>query len=288
MKKVKFFKMLAAISSLVVVAACGSSNNSSENITGSSSTAANTNAITIDNAGTIPVLSNGTTNSIIYVHNNSNVAISGISYSASLDSKSASSVSTSSLSSPFLDPQSAALCSKIEAFQSCPLKFTTPPLLNHATQGSVFVTLAYQANGTTASFSQVLSYRNAANVLSEGVKFSSGVAVSGFGHSVGYGTVYLYGSGQNNIYTVQDLSSNKAAVSVVNGNINGQQIASNYVQAVEIRSPVAENPIAAELTVASVTGGASSTSVSSAKSVASSSFVSTASVGYGGGIFLDQ
>lgn len=251
---------------LLYITGCGSSNG------GGTSTSPNikSGTVIIGNAGLVPVLNGGTTTSVIYVHNNSNHEISNIQYTATLDDnlkyKLRSSQNKNSYTT-FLNPQSIAICSKIAAGASCPLEFTTPPLEDHVTEGSATVTLSYDSVDGPASFSQLVNFAELSSPQ-EGINFASGVDISGFGNPTGYATVYLYAGGTDQIYTVDSLTSDKPSVSIINGNITGQQMASGYVQAVEISSSIpTQNAISAKL------------AVNSSSSLRSQSYSSTSSVG---------
>ena len=116
------------LSGTLLLSSCGGG--SSTNSPGSGgNTPSVANAVTIDNTGVIPVLGNGSTSTVVYVHNNSNVTISGIKYTATqqnTQSNIAEKVTTAS--NAILDPAATGVCSSIPAFQSCPIALTTPVL----------------------------------------------------------------------------------------------------------------------------------------------------------------
>ncbi len=216
-----------------LVACSGSSSGNSGGVTPNITT-----SITIDNAGVVPIIGNTPTTSVVYVHNNDTVAINGISYTA---------ISNIESSSRFLDTDSAAACSSIPAGQSCPLSFTTPQISSATAQGSTLITASYStSDGKVNSFSQTISYAIVANAMTNGAVFNSGVLLTSSGNPTAYGTLYLYGSGANQLYTVNSLALNKGGVQIIQGNISGKQMQSNYVQAVEISatSPVANTSLA--------------------------------------------
>jgi hypothetical protein len=187
------------------------------------------NPLTIDNAGVVPVLDGKPTSSVIFVHNHSDATISGISYSAVVNADGKSS---------FLDPQSAKLCASIAAHQSCQLAFTTPALEIKTGQGSALLKASYAINGKQKQFSQTISFERVDNTAAVGAVFKSGAQMSGAGNDTAYATVYLYGSGSNKVYKVEKISIDKSGVQVVNGDISGKQIQSNYVQFVRLRASV--------------------------------------------------
>ncbi|MDQ5920546.1 MAG: hypothetical protein QG673_602 [Pseudomonadota bacterium] len=285
----RFIKVLFTFLIIAIFAGCsgGSGNTAESNPPTTQGT-----LITIDNAGIVPVFSNGKTTSIIYVHNNStNITITGINYSVpqnqivihktanrnananldlrksnqykqksniikttNTDIKTSNIAKTDSVKSPTSNPPkilntiTASQCSTLAPMQSCPIQFTTPVLTTSEGQGSMLLTLSYTYNGQDYTFNQIINFQ-AINNSTNGVYFSSGVNISGFGNSTSYGTVYVYGGGTNQIYTVNSLSSNKTPVTISNGDITGQEIASNFIQAVEVSSPIApQSTIDATLT----------------------------------------
>ncbi|MBP9743125.1 MAG: beta-propeller fold lactonase family protein [Burkholderiales bacterium] len=228
-----------ALTGCIILSAC----NSNYPKTTSNATTIAT-AITINNAGVVPILNNNATNSVIYVHNNSNTTISGITYTAFLNID-----NSAPHALPFLNPDSVKLCSTIKALQSCALKFTTPPLPKQVDQGSAIITLNYSSNDKkNINFSQILNFK-VVTTLESGVNFTSGVRISGFGHKTGYGTVYLYNNNSNNAYIIANLNIDKTAFKITQGNIKGQKIMPQGIAAVEIAATGKSKAIAADLTI---------------------------------------
>jgi hypothetical protein len=203
----------------------GCSNNGGSSSGGSSFTGSS--PLTIDSAGVVPVIGDNSTTSVIYVHNNTNQTISGIKYGAQLNTG----------SGKFLDSNSTGLCASIPAGQSCPLSFTTPVLSKTTAQGSALLTASYSYKNETYQFSQTLSFGRVDDNTAKGALFNSGVELTSAGNDMAYGTVYIYGSGQNKVYTVDSISSNKGGVQIIQGNISGKQLQSNYVSALEVSAP---------------------------------------------------
>lgn len=235
---------------IILLASCGNNSSSGGSGTNIPQPAQVASDITIDSAGVVPVFNNGSTTSIIYIHNNSKSAINGIAYSARVNVDDSSLVKSiinqakkmlgmkiGAASTKFLDPISVAKCSAIPAQQSCPLIFTTPVLDGVEEQGSALIRADYATDKDVKSYSQVISYANVNDNEEKGAQFKSGVNISSTGNDLGYGTVYLYGSGTNKIYEVENISSDKPGIKIVQGDISGRQIQSNYVQAVEVRAP---------------------------------------------------
>lgn len=237
--------------------------------------------ITIDNAGVVPVFANSSTSTVVYVHNNSSSTVSGITYSSTitnaaskngLSSKSLSLFDSNKINNHSSNIVSGSQCSTIAAGQSCPLSITTPVLSGTATQGSMEIRANYIQNNKLVTFTQLINYAQVQNNLqTSGAKFQAGVSISGYGNSTGYGTIYLYGSGQNQIYNVSSIIINKPAITIANGDISGHQIQSNFVQAVELASPISNSSISAIITVNSST--VDSSTVKNSKSSSSKSTV---------------
>lgn len=72
---VKLLVITLGISGLLAIEGCSRSSSNSTTAVKSQT------ALTIDNAGTIPVFGNSSTSTVVYVHNNTNESISDISYS---------------------------------------------------------------------------------------------------------------------------------------------------------------------------------------------------------------
>lgn len=257
LKKLSKMRLAVAVACFIGLVGC-----SGGSISGTS-TNGNVTAITIDNAGVVPVFGNSSTSTVVYVHNNSNTSISGISYAFTQNSAKANNSTTSKILSLFkITNLSLGLsneqCVTIQAGQSCPLQVVTPILSGANTQGSMIIQASYKIANKRITFDQVINYAQVQNnQQSMGAKFQTGVNISGYGNSTGYATVYLYGSGQNQIYNVSSITIDKPAVTIVNGNISGHQIQSNFVQAVEISSPIVSSSISAKITVNSETSIAS-------------------------------
>ena len=214
--------IVMAISGLL---ACSSSTCSSDG--NSPQPFAVNNPLTIDSAGVVPVIGDNTTTSIIYVHNNTQQTIKEIKYSAKLNTGEGN----------FLDSNSTGACATIPAGQSCPLTFTTPTISKTTAQGSALITANYSYNNQALQFNQTLSFSRIDDNIAKGALFSSGVSLSGSGNDMAYGTVYIYGSGLNKVYTVDSITSNKSGVQIIQGNISGKQLQSNYVSALEVSAP---------------------------------------------------
>ncbi len=212
-------------------------------------------AITIDNAGTIPVFGNSSSSTVVYVHNNTNNSISGISYTMvanTAHTKFSTRLNSLLKNSRNLASIDASQCATIAAGQGCPITIVTPLLSEGSMQGSFEIKANYFLNNLQQSFTQLINYAQVQNNTQPGgAKFQSGATISGYGNNIGYATIYLYGSGQNQMYAVNTIAANKPSVSIINGNISGQQIQSNFVQAVEISAPISSSRLSANVTVVS-------------------------------------
>ena len=108
--------LLQLILSIVTIAVLSSCNNSIGNGVRDTSSQRATPALTIDNAGIVPVFGNVATSTKIYIHNHSKYPISDIQYNLS---------ATNTQDSIQLFVNSVE-CGQILAGQSCALTITTP------------------------------------------------------------------------------------------------------------------------------------------------------------------
>lgn len=242
-------KKLLPLLSLIISTAITACNGSSSAISnGGVSPTVAPNSIIIDNAGVIPVFGTTPTSTVIYVHNNSAVAINGINYT--LDNDNSNKLSEQQT----LASIDGSQCTAIAAGQSCALKITTPSLNAQQAQGSMLLKANYSLANKPISFSQLINYAlvdSKSMQTNDGVKFKSGASISGYGNTTGYATLYLYGSGAKQNYIISDISVNKPSLKF-NMSLKQHTIAANSVQAIEVSSPIMSSSIDATITVQSV------------------------------------
>ncbi len=243
-------KKLLPLLSLIISTAITACNGSSSAISnGGVSPTVAPNSIIIDNAGVIPVFGTTPTSTVIYVHNNSAVAISGINYT--LDNNNSNNTSRQQDNPASID---GSQCTAIAAGQSCALQITTPSLNTQQAQGSMLLKANYSLANKPTSFTQLINYAlvNSTSMhTNDGVKFKSGASISGYGNTTGYATLYLYGSGAKQNYIISDISVNKPSLKF-NMSLKQHTIAANSVQAIEVSSPIMSSSIDATITVQSV------------------------------------
>lgn len=189
--------------------------------------------ITIDSVSVVPSINGTPTTSMVYVHNNSNVTINEISYSAQSNLRN---------QKPFLSAASVEACRSILAGKSCALIFTTPEINSLKTQGSTVLSASYTVNNYNNnqpnSFSQVINYRRVSNSNFDGVKFNSGLLLSSAGNPTAYGMLYLYSSGGGHSYILNNLRSNESKINITQESFNNQVLSQNSVYAVEVSADV--------------------------------------------------
>lgn len=250
--KIRILAIVLGIAGLVSISGCWNSsgaNGDGNNLMMDAS------AITIDNAGVIPVFGNSSTSTVVYVHNNTKNTISGIDYSITYNDVKDTTNFSGKSSSGFKENKSLSAvsdneCSTIAAGKSCPLSIVTPIITALGQQGSMNIKASYRINNKMVEFNQIINYEQVRNNQQiSGAKFQSGVNISGYGNPTGHATIYLYGSGQNQVYEISSMVINKPAITIENGNISGHQIKSNFVQAVEVSSPILASSISATITV---------------------------------------
>lgn len=246
MKKLLPVLSIALIISTAITG-CNGSGDAISNSNGGVSPTLAPNSIIIDNAGVIPVFGTAPTSTVIYVHNNSAVAINGISYTLDNNSNKLSEQQT-------LASIDSSQCTAIAAGQSCALDITTPSLDAQQAQGSMLLKANYSLANKPTSFSQLINYAlvdSTSMHTNDGVKFKSGASISGYGNTTGYATLYLYGSGAKQNYIISDISVNKPSLKF-NMSLKQHTIAANSVQAIEVSSPIMSSSIDATITVQSV------------------------------------
>ncbi len=243
---------LSAVMMSLLLSGCGGGGGSSSS-TGASPTPSlpsSVTALTIDDAGIVPLIDNNPTSSVIYVHNNTDKTISNITYSSTDSNQNQSFLNKSykallnkvlgvNSSPAFINSISAAQCATIPAHTSCALGFTTPQLSSYAAQGSTIINANYISGGKPGTFSQIVSYADVSSTASNGVQIMSGAVASGFiNNKTGYSTIYAYGSGKDQHFKVNSLSTNLPNTAIANGNPSGLTIQSGFVQAIEVSGSV--------------------------------------------------
>ncbi len=174
--------------------------------------------ITIDNASIVPLLKGLSTNSLIYVHNNSNKTISGINYTIKNNN---------------LTPDNVTLwkneCTSISAYSRCALHFTINALSAKIAQSSAII----EAHSMEYSFSQILNYAYVYD-NQHGIIMNSSLELNTFGNPTAYGTLYAYaGAGDN--YTLSTMLSDNPHLNFVD-NYFGQSLLANNIIALEVSS----------------------------------------------------
>ena len=200
-------------------------------------------ALTISNVGTVPQVGSAGTNSLVYVHNHSTEEIKNISYNVRYI--------TDNLSFK-LEPASIGLCSNINAGQSCPLTFSG--LLSSAVSGgSAIIEVSYNLNKEHKQFSQLINFTQIDANNQSTMTFGSGLNISGYGNSTGYGVVYLVNTNsQNKSSEIKSIKADKPGVKITQGNVSQEDMPTGFVQAVEISSPTFNQGINANLIVDSL------------------------------------
>lgn len=245
--KIKKMKcMFIGMVSLLTLISCGGkdASNDSNNIITSK-----TEAITIDNAGIVPILApSSSTTTVVYVHNNTNQRIDNISYDAYSEQLALQSKSSGLLQkikgfmfdeNELILPTSIVECKSIVANGSCALAFRTPEINNSMNQGSMIISGHYKLNNKVNTFSRLLNYQIFDNIAPQnGVDFSSSVDL--FANNP-YGVLYVYGKGYNKNYKVKKLSLDNPAIEIVNGNITDHEVSSMMIQPIEVKSVLNTN-----------------------------------------------
>ena len=163
-------------------------------------------ALSVNDMTAVPVVNGSNTAGKIYIHNNSNVTVSGIKVglqNATKTSKLSHLLSTLgiNLNSSITDINGFRLtnpdsCAAIKAGASCAVDFVTPPL-SVGTRNSAVISVAYtNSKQQTQHYKSVVNYAYVASDSLNGVNFYGGsVAAVGDSGSVKYVTSYLVGGG---------------------------------------------------------------------------------------------
>lgn len=206
----KFTNLLCFISAVLVISGCNNSggstisNNSRQTIDG----------LIIDSPGVVPVFAGDQTKTVLFIHNNGNQDLNGISYK----------VDSGSL---LID---ATNCESIKAGETCELNITTPLLSEETHTGSSII----EASQNGASIRQLIHYALIdENDASQGeFKFSNNLILDNSHNQ--YHTVYLYSATNRNYHLDQIVSDSNLI------NINKYQEAEagskHYITAVEIHN----------------------------------------------------
>jgi hypothetical protein len=220
----------------------------------------------IDNASVVPVIGvNQATTTSIFVHNEGDNPISGISYSStnvkeesSKTSQLIRSTSKAVSSGVIIDSTSANNCSTIPAHGKCTLTFTTPSFATLGNQGYSTITAKYKVNNEIKTFNQIINYQQIEP--EDGIHITSGLNLTSFGYKNSYGTLFLYSGNQTN--KVKSLKLNKPAFSIIDNNITGNELSPLQVQAVEVMAPAnIEYAMVAQLSVTTINNLTSSANV---------------------------
>lgn len=191
---------------------CSSSSNGSSNGGGSipGTTSYKEVPLTISAPSIIPVLGKNSTNTVMFVHNNTTKSISNISYSV---------VGGNNNSKITIDSQSAGGCSVIPAGGVCRVGIVTP---YNSSQGSNLIQAQYQNpnDKTKAVYTQLFQYQQM-NDLNSGVPFTANTSAMALdGKGKGSQTLYYYIPGSST-YKVSASTSSPAVT------IRDQTLANN-------------------------------------------------------------
>lgn len=191
---------------------CSSSSNGSSNGGGSipGTTSYKEVPLTISAPSIIPVLGKNSTNTVMFVHNNTTKSISNISYSV---------IGGNNNSKILIDQKSAGGCSVIPAGGVCRVGIVTP---SGSSQGSNLIQAQYQNpnDKTKTAYTQLFQYQEMNN-LNNGVPFTTSTSTMALdGKGKGSQALYYYIPG-NSTYKVSASISSPAVI------IRDQTLANN-------------------------------------------------------------
>lgn len=209
-KKNNYLVAIVTVFLLMLLSACThhATNSNDNNIT----------QLEIENAAVIPVLNGASSQTGVYVRNNSGSAISGISYEI-YDAK----------DKHHLFIVSGLVCQSIPAYSSCLLPIQTPDLAVGDRGSDVIIA---RHNGKQVQ--QLINYQYVNSKNYHGVNFSDNShSLSGANQ---YATVYAFvGNGQSLANVGFDISNN--SIAIIGGLMNGKvDMPANQVVALELQS----------------------------------------------------
>lgn len=189
MKNIKNINLLCSCIIGLGLISCGSQNKS--NNAGPVTTSYDAVPITISAPSSIPVFGSSSTQTVMFVHNNTTKAINGISYS----------VVGGNNKKITIDTQSAGACSAIPAGGICRVGITTPSGVD---QGSNLIQAVYSNpyNKANTSYKQLFQYQRT-NRLDTGTPVTTSTAlVAEDGKGRGSKALYYYVSGNGGVYNI--------------------------------------------------------------------------------------
>ncbi len=226
-------RIVSLLLSAIITVGCGRGGGSSSPIGGDSNdnfTLQNRAAapLTIDNAGTYPVIEGNTERTAsVWVHNNSDVAITDFSYTKTYNTNVDMSDKSPSGCSDIMTPRS-----------SCMIRFEVPKLDAKHISAALNIKARYKIGNEYRNVDQVVNfaYVDATNAPATGVvSFSKNAVVNSLGNKEGYATLYIYGTGsRNTIYTINNLKLDNKGLNITNGDIVGKDMVGGAVVAVEV------------------------------------------------------
>ncbi len=206
-------------------------------------------ALTIDDAGTYPVIEGNTERTAsVWVHNNSDVAITDFSYTKAYNTN------------VEMSAKSHSGCSdKVSPHSSCMIQFEVPKLDAQHTSAALRIKARYKISDEYRNVDQVVNfaYIDATNALPTGVvSFSKSVSANRFGNKGAYATLYIYGTGsRDTMYTINNLKLSNQGLSITSGNLANTKLAGGQVIAVEVgNSLVSEQSSYTRLNISSSDG----------------------------------
>lgn len=206
----KFTNLLCLIGSVLVISGCNNSGGS----TISNNPGQTIDGLIIDSPGIIPVFADTPSKTVLFVHNDSNNDLNGISYK--IDS-----------GSLLID---ATNCESIKAGQTCKLELTTPPISKEAHGGAAVI----EASQNGAHIKQLVRYAliDEDDISSGKFKFSDSLIIDDAHNH--YHTVYLY-SDTNENYHLDKIASNNNQINISRYE-ETEANSKHYIAAVEIHN----------------------------------------------------
>lgn len=244
MKKTAYF-VCYLLSGVALIGCGGGSSGSTSDVK-----VTNEAQLSIDPMTSVPVVNGSTTQGTLYVHNHGNKAVTGAFFNlgiATTKTKIKTVLAKFGLGlGGYEDMNGFVLinpehCASIPAGGSCAVNFTTPSF-GVGNMGNSLVKLTYYDGTSSKITSQVVNYKYVNLATLGGVNFTGSLNVTGVQGSTQHVVGYVYAGGATGtLYKNVNLKSTNTNTTISNGFINGQEIASGQVIAVEFAIAMQSN-----------------------------------------------
>ncbi len=210
---------------ILILVSCNSGSTNNPDLKANS--VSSNSSLSIDLAATIPLINQTATTTKIFIHNNTDQLISGISYNLTSNSNYPNNPAR-------LNSDSVKECEFIAPQSRCALTITTPEPNDDKSQGSLNLVANYKFNNHNVQIGRTINYQAVRSNNTSGLQISkNNIFYSSNLSQPAYLTVYVYNLSNQDEYSLQSvkLSNPKFATSNL-----PEQISPNQVMALEIKA----------------------------------------------------